>query len=258
MSVSIVVPFNEDGAERSRNWKYLRARYEQLYPDFQIVEGTCEGPWRKGVAVNAAVRASEGDVLVIADADVMVGSHALVEALSALEYSAWVVPHRLVFRLNEEATKALIEGRLHSEPVGLPEAQQVAPIRPGPAGGGISVMHRESYETAGGIDEGFRDWGGEDCSFARALDTLVGPHRCLANFMWHLHHEPMPRREDNRASPQSEILASRYLEAAGNPVAMADLLTQRSYEGVEGGGMVVARREVVQSVPLDARFVGWG
>lgn len=35
-------------------------------------------------------------------------------------------------------------------------------------------------------------------------------------------------------------------------------LTERAYRGVEGGGIIVARRETLLDVPLDARFVGWG
>lgn len=35
-------------------------------------------------------------------------------------------------------------------------------------------------------------------------------------------------------------------------------LVQRPYGGIIGGGAVVARREVILSTPLDARFTGWG
>lgn len=35
-------------------------------------------------------------------------------------------------------------------------------------------------------------------------------------------------------------------------------LAERSYPGVMGGAIVVARRDVLLDVPLDPRFVGWG
>lgn len=35
-------------------------------------------------------------------------------------------------------------------------------------------------------------------------------------------------------------------------------LDQQPYRGIPGGGIVVAPREVLQAVPLDRRFVGWG
>lgn len=35
-------------------------------------------------------------------------------------------------------------------------------------------------------------------------------------------------------------------------------LDQPSYRGIEGGGVVVASKEVIQSIPIDVRFTGWG
>ena len=33
---------------------------------------------------------------------------------------------------------------------------------------------------------------------------------------------------------------------------------QPAYPGIEGGGIVVASKGVIQSIPIDARFTGWG
>lgn len=48
--------------------------------------------------------------------------------------------------------------------------------------------------------------------------------------------------------------AARYMETGeyGHPFA------RRPYKGMAGGGFVVARREVMLSIPLDPRFTGWG
>ena len=35
-------------------------------------------------------------------------------------------------------------------------------------------------------------------------------------------------------------------------------LDRRAYTGMAGGGFVVARREVIASIPPDPRFTGWG
>ena len=35
-------------------------------------------------------------------------------------------------------------------------------------------------------------------------------------------------------------------------------LEQRAYRGIEGGGILVARREVMLSTPMDPAFTGWG
>lgn len=35
-------------------------------------------------------------------------------------------------------------------------------------------------------------------------------------------------------------------------------LVERAYRGMEGGGIVVATKLVLESIPLDPRFIGWG
>jgi hypothetical protein len=51
-------------------------------------------------------------------------------------------------------------------------------------------------------------------------------------------------------------------KATGRVLAGADWLDQplaeRPYRGIEGGGVVVAPREVIDSIPPDCRFKGWG
>lgn len=253
--VSVLVPYRPDGAERERNWSYLRERWQANHPDWQLVLGTCEGAWSKGLAVADAARKAEGEVFIVADADVMVGREALVEAVERLQDAPWVIPHRIVYRLTERATQALIDGRIR---LGKKLPPRLGRAHLAPPGGGISAVRRDDFERVGGIDERFEGWGGEDISFARALDTLVGPHQRLDDCLWHLWHTPAKRRPRNRASEVSERLAARYLEANGDELAMRELCERAPYEGIRGGGAVVARAEAVREVPPDPRFVGWG
>lgn len=224
MSVSVVVPFNRDGAQRERNWTWLRARYERIYPEWEIVEHGCEGEWSKGRAVNAAAKIAGGDVFVIADADVVVAGYVLHHAVGALARGPfWVVPHGKVYRLTDTATADLVEGRLLPPPSALPQGPLARSPRLGPAGGGFVVVTREAFRAVGGLDERFIGWGGEDISFARALDILVGPHTRLRAPCWHLWHESM-RPLSGRASRVNEALASRYLDAANDPTLMAEVV----------------------------------
>jgi hypothetical protein len=61
--------------------------------------------------------------------------------------------------------------------------------------------------------------------------------------------------------PHTKVLR---LDEAGTDAVLAggdwadQPLTQRPYKGIEGGGVVVASREVIHSIPLDSRFTGWG
>jgi hypothetical protein len=219
--ISLVVPVAHDDAERDRNWSWCRARYPQ---EWEFIEAPDPGvaDWSKGRAVNAAVERASHEVLVIADADVYIGNRALERALLALICgSPWVVPHRTVYRLTEGATRRLLAQDDPPDPRPVNGRQHE-----GPAGGGIVILTREAFDRVGGIDPRFTGWGGEDISFARALDALVGPHIRLEAPLWHLWHRPLPRHPGRRAAPANEQLAARYLDARDDRERMADLVAE--------------------------------
>ena len=95
------------------------------------------------------------------------------------------------------------------------------------------IMPREAFEAVGGWDERFRGWGGEDYAFARALDTLWGPHKNTANDILHLWHPRITggRGPDwtvkmwaNQLEPRvNDELSSRYGRAFGDVTEMRKL-----------------------------------
>lgn len=65
---------------------------------------------------------------------------------------------------------------------------------------------------------------------------------------WAIPHTPVHRL--------SQLATMAVLD--GHDLATALEHDEPPYRGVPGGGIVVARREVIRAVPLDPRFVGWG
>jgi hypothetical protein len=183
-------------------------------------------PWSKGWAVAAALDGGDEPIIVIADADVLVPPDALSASITAVADGApWAMPHGLVYRLSRAATNEVYVGALVPPPHEIGGMLLERDAVPGPPGGGIVVTTRHAYAESGGIDPRFYGWGGEDISFARALDTLVGPGVRSDAPMWHLYHLRQARRPGNRAAlADSERLANRYLDAAGDPDAMRRLI----------------------------------
>lgn len=219
MTVSVVVPLRPD-QERLRNWEAVCRQYPD---DWEVIVAYDHdhGPWRKGPPLAEGVRLAAGDVLVLADADLFLGTLAFRLAVELLEAGApWVAPIGQVYRLSAEMTH-----RLHRA---LPTGPHRVGGRhhPGVVGGGIVICSRTAFETVGGIDPRFTGWGGEDISFGRALDTLIGPHAAMNAVCWHLWHEPMRRHPGRRASPENETLAGRYLDATGDPTMMKALIAE--------------------------------
>jgi hypothetical protein len=217
----VVIPFDPAGDPcRDQALDFVRCWYARQDLDVVVSSVLSTEPWSKGVAVDRGVETAETDLLVVADADCLVQPAALRACLEAVDQGApWSQPHGPVIRLRAQATRLVLAGGR-------------IPFRPGrvhgPPGGGVVVLSRDAYDTAGGPDPRFVGWGGEDISWARALDTLLGPCVRFAYPLVHLWHRPAPRRATNRASAESELLAGRYYDAAGHPAEMRMLVAETS------------------------------
>lgn len=219
----MLVPFRPDGGHRDAAWRWLSAWWAAEHPDWQVVEGYCpDGPWRKAVAVADALSRADGDLLVIADADVFCDG--VAAAVSAVECgAAWAVPHGRVHRLSEAATRLVYSG------VPWRDAEQVAGLArgvyKGVAGGGMAVLPRAGYERVP-IDPRFAGWGGEDTSAGLAWDALLGKHARGDEPLVHLWHLLAGRLNQHVGSAESHALHVRYQYAARDRGAMAALVAE--------------------------------
>lgn len=257
MTVSLVVPFSPTSPQRTEHWHWLRLRYEEEHPAWElaVTAGPVGQPWLKGQAVARAVERATGSTLVIADADSLVAPEVLELSadLVASGQAPWVVPHSKVYRLRLEATAQLLAGELALPP--RPLERRLLDRRPydAPVGGGIVVCSRAGYEAVGGIDSRFEGWGGEDISFGRALDTLVGYHERLGGPLWHLWHP----KQERRYRPANERLAGRYKEAEGCPHLMRRLVAGEP-DGPEWRAAVRERKAEVRSALQRDRAARYG
>lgn len=218
MTVSVLLPFASDDRWRLDARSYVGGWYDAL--GFEVIEGTCPDPWRKGVAVAHAARRSTADVFVVADADCLCGG--VAPAIAAVENgAAWAVPHLMVHRLDQTATEAVYVGAAPAGTIGRTQR----PYK-GFAGGGIVVLPRDVWEQVP-LDPRFVGWGGEDSSWAMALTALVGPPVRFEADLFHLWHEPPTRMTRRWGSPPSRALELRYKRAArANRRAMADVVAE--------------------------------
>lgn len=221
MTVSVIVPRRSDNnGPRDAAWLWVQQWWADNYPHWQLVEGHCDSDeWRKAAAVADGLTRAGGDVLVIADADVVCDG--VSSAVVALQRGApWAVPHRGVYRLSETATAAVLAGA--PMPVldrRLPRSV-VAESYTGVAGGGMVVLPAETYRRVP-LDPRFVGWNREDVSWGHALLVAVGsPYRGSAP-LWHLWHPPAEgRRKPDR---EGEELHARY-RAACTPSRIAAVL----------------------------------
>ncbi|WP_432159063.1 hypothetical protein [Streptomyces sp. bgisy153] len=229
LTVSVIVPWRGGDAHRDAAWSWVRARWAEQFPGWQVVTGTPpEGAWCKSAAVAAALPDAQGDVLVVADADVWCDG--VLQAVTAIvEGAPWAVPHHQVRRLDETSTRAVLDGT----PIGSPQ-RLVQRAYAGVAGGGMTVLPHATYRRVP-LDTRFTGWGQEDEAWALALTCLAGAPWRGTGPLWHLWHPPQPRLTRRWGSDESLTLWDRYWRARNDPGAMRDLLDEQRCEGAEHG-----------------------
>lgn len=200
-SVSVLIPFRPDPTGyRGAVLTFVERWWAARHPSWQVVRGACQdGPWCKAAAVGDALCRAEGELVVVADADVIpLGVGASVE-LVARGGAGWSMPHQRVHRLSEAATALILRGAPLPDPAQSPRGVREPPTnRPveqmhrGEAGGGCVVLPRALYERAP-LDPRFTGWGQEDASWGRALTVLAGPPWREPEPLWHLWHPPARR-----------------------------------------------------------------
>lgn len=226
MNVTVVVPWRAGGCSwREAAWGYLTGWYRETHPGWQILATPDmeDGPWCKAAAVAAALPRADGEILVVADADVVcAGLTAAVEAVATGAYP-WAVPHYGVYRLTPMATLAVYDGQPFPD-IGQPRSllrDKVAEHHRGVPGGGLVVLPRYVWDEVP-LDARFVGWGQEDLAWGCALTRVLGGGWRGMSPLMHLWHPPQKRQNRVAGSTESMRLYSRYRGAytAGEILAL--------------------------------------
>lgn len=221
MKVRALVPRLADGGERDRLWEYCRAHWVDQLPAMEIVEGHHEGdgPFNRSAAINRAAE-GEWDFAVILDSDTILDAEQVISGIEkAEETGCLVLPYKLRNMLSEPGTQAILGGYAGNWEhwVTARERDRVSCC---------AIVPRALWDAAGGFDERFEGWGGEDEAFEHTCRTFAHTNR-LAGAVWHLHHAASPHHD--RSSPlyrQALRLAQRYERTVGDEAEMRRLLAE--------------------------------
>lgn len=122
-------------------------------------------PYCKSRMLNAGAEASRGRILLLHDADVVVPASYLREVVQCMDQGyEGVRPIRFLFCLNQMSS---IRFQHDQRIVGIEKVADVMQNFPG----GSVALHRDVFEQIGGMDEQFKEWGGEDLEFVDRLNT---------------------------------------------------------------------------------------
>lgn len=224
---TVVIPWRPSDEHRQRALDHVLAHYAENHPDYAVVlaELAASEPWSKGRAV-ASIDMDPAEIMVIADADVLVAPQSLRDAVRAISDGAvWAMPHYTVRRLSRESTALVYAG---ADPVGLPlstdNTRDAKPYRAIEGGGIVALAHHTYLDVP--LDPRFVGWGQEDESWSCALRTLAGAPAKFSADIHHLWHPPQPRKSRTVGSNEGDALALWYRRAKKKPEAMRALIDE--------------------------------
>lgn len=210
MNVSVLIPYRPfDNYRREHILRFVKHRMELGFPDWEIVFGIDDPndltePFNRSRALNEAARNSYGDVLLICDADTICNETYLWQALKMIESGAsWVFPYEMYYNLNQAYSDKIL-GQMADRQWKRPSDTDVE-FALDYVVSGMLMVRRDLFETVGGFDEKFIDWGYEDDAFNLMLTAFGGEsQRVPEGFVTHIWHPPglqfeSPYIDSNRA-----------------------------------------------------------
>jgi len=221
--IRVVIPFGGDDPHRQASLDWLTGHLPELLPSATVTVGRCDGVWSKAVAVANAISPdwSDGDVLVVHDADVWIPT--LPAVLQFLGTHGWVVPHLGVHRMNEALSARVLAGDVSFDELGRDNWDQ--PPYLGIVGGGCVALTVASYRLCP-LDPRFEGWGQEDESWGYALQRIHGTPWRGSQQLYHFWHPHPRRRSRQTGSVEGEQLKMRYRAARSDRTRMERLLAE--------------------------------
>lgn len=233
--LSVVVPYRAcSTGRRERNLRFVLDRLTGLPLHVVVVEhaadatlsGSFSGSvdyvhvpgaraFSKAVACNAGFRATTSDVVAFIDGDTVLDTRALLGGAERCQRDMDVVrPFGWLVDLDPESSdRAIASGDLTSLMAGEPSDER-GPERI-PLCGGAFVIRRSAFAQAGGMDEDFEGWGGEDDALSIVLGRLglrcAIARRSPAIHLWH------PRTAGRYADPHYRANIRRLRQWAECP-----------------------------------------
>jgi len=228
VTISVVIPFQSDptqrhrpvrladGASREDIFDWVFARWSDLCPEFDFVSASSTSPIiNRSQARNRAVAQSSGDIIIIADADIVFHRRQIDVALQYIAVGAeWVVGFNRYEQLTGPDTRTVLAQNPRSPVLRFPSPRWSTDQ----GNAGLMVLTRAAFYEVGGYDERFSGYGWEDWAFANALSTLVHPLVAVPDFVLHLCHPRVSTRNSDKR--KMKPLFDPYDDAMSNPEAM--------------------------------------
>jgi hypothetical protein len=240
MRVAVLVPRRADNGRRDRLWSWVRDRWSDVHPTFEIFEGEHDdgGPFNRSAAINrAAELAGPFDIAIVADSDSFAGPDQIDAAVErAVDTDRMTLAYDRFLYLTRSMSDQIMGGFVGAWEPGVEWSMSGTCSS-------LVVIPRRLWDEVGGFDPGFVGWGMEDVAASLAMQALRGGLERIPGPVWHLHH---PSSSDSRDGPEfaaNVARMKRYEACDYSRSRMLDLLVELGRRENVGLERVVAISE---------------
>lgn len=200
MMISIIIPWRDSGQlDRRAIFNWCIPRYKALFPNAEIV--LCDSGdtiFSRGKSINKGVAESNGDYLIITDADYLFSD---IMARDIVNKQPWTVACKQenYYFLNEEVTSLVLNTSVCVDLKAFDFAG-CSKQSPYPTYGQLMAMPKWCFDKVK-FDPSFKGYGYEDEAFFLGCKAVLGKEYRTNNKMYHMHH--------------NRIMAQDYMKMSG-------------------------------------------
>lgn len=190
MTVEVIIPWRDRGRDplRAANLKRVLEHWEAFRATVTLTDDGLSGDqqFNRSESYNRAIRASDADLLILTESDMLIDFTQIEQALVWAEESLGLV---VPFSERHEHSPTDSD-RIRRYEVDPTECQARV-IKPKPRRtGAINVISRGTYNAVGQYDSAFCGSWFDDRSMHIAFDVCAGPTRWVDGPSHHLYHLP--------------------------------------------------------------------
>jgi len=171
--------------------------------------------YNKSMLVNRAVKLSKGDVLIILDSDRIMPPDYFKKSVEMLKPKSAIAPQRMIKILSPIEDKEIWEMRFPYKRDDRTE--KLTPFRKHLFSGN-TIVYKEDYLAAGGMDETYWGYGFNDLDFTRAWEKSgFGIHWTDAEEI-HLYHPRLDEKNPEDFHSQNVANAYKFFKKWNEPI----------------------------------------
>lgn len=210
LRVGVIIPYRDRGGDHFRQANLIRVLAQwRAYDMLATVVGDDrdgKDQFNRSRAYNNGRKLwAEADVLVFAEADMLIEYGSIMHAIEAArKETGLVVPFTTYYALTPTASEDVRFYLLEPE-----DAAYEFMMGNGASIGAINVVSRETMDLIGQFDESFEGNWFDDDAMKIAFERLAGPTTWIHGPAWHLYHLPGHRGEHLSAADRAATEMNR-------------------------------------------------